>query len=498
MFYPLSGFMADVYCGRFKTVSVSMYSILSFFLILCLSCSLISYGNLPTNWIYFFTTVSVFCIFCIILGSAGYGANFIQFGLDQLLDVPSHQQALFVHWAVWSYELMSAVFIGILPMYSCGPSNLLIYFISVVICCCILSFLLLLACCKHHWFYSDRGQINPFRVVTKVLNFARKHKYPLQRSAFTYCDDERPTRLDFGKQRFGGPFTTEQVEDVKTFFRIMLVLLSIGPTFVMDVPTSSVSLLFMNRHITFNGVGEVCPEWKSILFHSGLLTCITRVVFLPFYVWINFMLLNRNVPRILFRLGVGIAIYLMGIISMLAVDIIGHTHYQTNDTRCVFNLLSVNDSIEYHSFIPVPGQDTVPLFAVPELGMHWSVLLPSNILLGIGPSIVTATTYEFVSAQSPHSMKGLILGTFFAITGVFEFIGSIALAPFTSSVISDSDHPPVISCLTSYLIIISVIGFVGLVLFSVVAKRYKCRERDDRPFDQRFAIEVFSKYLNRV
>ena len=79
-----------------------------------------------------------------------------------------------------------------------------------------------------------------------------------------------------------------------------------------------------------------------------------------------------------------------------------------------------------------------------------------------------------------------------------NLFGSIALAPFTSSVISDSDHPPVISCLTSYLIIISVIGFVGLVLFSVVAKKYKCRERDDRPFDQRFAIEVFSKYLNGV
>ena len=43
-----------------------------------------------------------------------------------------------------------------------------------------------------------------------------KHKYPVQRSAFTYCENEQPTRLDYGKSKYGGPFTTEQVDDVKT------------------------------------------------------------------------------------------------------------------------------------------------------------------------------------------------------------------------------------------------------------------------------------------
>ena len=59
----------------------------------------------------------------------------------------------------------------------------------------------------------------------KVLKCARHHSQPVFRSAFTY--GEVPSRLDLAKDRYGGPFTTEEVEDVKTFGRILLVLISL-------------------------------------------------------------------------------------------------------------------------------------------------------------------------------------------------------------------------------------------------------------------------------
>ena len=31
------------------------------------------------------------------------------------------------------------------------------------------------------------------------------------------CEDEPPSHIDFGKNKCGGPFSTEQVEDIKTF-----------------------------------------------------------------------------------------------------------------------------------------------------------------------------------------------------------------------------------------------------------------------------------------
>ena len=57
----------------------------------------------------------------------------------------------------------------------------------------------------------------------------------MNRSAFTYCEDNIPSRLDLDKEQYGGPFTTEQVEDVTTFFQLLLLLMSLfGYHFAAD------------------------------------------------------------------------------------------------------------------------------------------------------------------------------------------------------------------------------------------------------------------------
>ena len=132
-------------------------------------------------------------------------------------------------------------------------------------------------------------------MIFMVLNFARKHKYPLQRSAFTYCDDERPSRLDFAKERFGGPFTTEKVEDVKTFLRIVVVLITVGLIFIMDVPASYISMYIFGMHF---GKSKLHDNWMWKLVNCNLLRNLTFTVFLPIYMWITFSLLQNRVPRI--------------------------------------------------------------------------------------------------------------------------------------------------------------------------------------------------------
>ena len=98
--------------------------------------------------------------------------------------------------------------------------------------------LILITCWKRYWFYTEPGQRNPHKTVFKILTFARKHRYPLRRSAFTYSDKYIPSRIDFAKERFGGPFTTEQVENVKAFLRILVILFAVGPVFSLEVPAS--------------------------------------------------------------------------------------------------------------------------------------------------------------------------------------------------------------------------------------------------------------------
>ena len=118
--------------------------------------------------------------------------------------------------------------------------------------------------------------------------------------------------------------------------------------------------------------------------------------------------------------------------------------------------------------------------------MHWSVLIPPNLLLGIGPLLVVATTFEFISAQSPQSMKGLLVGVFFAIRGLFQFLNSIIIIPLSLKQPWASErmleHPPVTNCGFVYLLLTCVSGLIGLILFSVAAKKYKYRRRDEGMF----------------
>ena len=107
---------------------------------------------------------------------------------------------------------------------------------------------------------------------------------------------------------------------------------------------------------------------------------------------------------------------------------------------------------------------------------------------------MTVTLFEFISAQSPHSMKGLLLGTYYAINGLFQFVSSIALVLFTSN--NFLLIPSKFGCLFGYLLVTCVIAIVGFILFLVAAKWYKYRVRDDQPYDQRFVIDVYDRYLN--
>ena len=67
---------------------------------------------------------------------------------------------------------------------------------------------------------------NPIKLIVRVLCHAKKHKYPENRSALTYWEEEAPSRLDLSKDKYGGPFTEEEVEDVKTVFCMLSLFIS--------------------------------------------------------------------------------------------------------------------------------------------------------------------------------------------------------------------------------------------------------------------------------
>ena len=71
------------------------------------------------------------------------------------------------------------------------------------------------------WLIIEPKSPQSLKTMYLVLKFAAKHKAPLNRSAFTYWEEDIPSRIDLGKSKYGGPFTTEQVENVKTTLRLI-------------------------------------------------------------------------------------------------------------------------------------------------------------------------------------------------------------------------------------------------------------------------------------
>ena len=103
------------------------------------------------------------------------------------------------------------------------------------------------------------------KLIWGVVQFAKKNKEHIFRSAFTY--NEMPSRLDLAKQRYGGPFTTREVEEVKNFWQLFLLLISlIGFQLRDDTTSLSVAL----RKFRFSDEYEYLPLAEFTLLGLSL------------------------------------------------------------------------------------------------------------------------------------------------------------------------------------------------------------------------------------
>ena len=331
---------------------------------------------------------------------------------------------------------------------------------------------LVIARYKHHWFLIDSGSRNPYKLVYKVIKFAAQHKSPIRRSAFTYCEDELPSRMDLAKDKYGGPFTTEQVEDVKAFLGILQVLLTLGSVFTTDTAANDMLYKFSNHlHNNWYSQHASTPDKGHYLlilqnyFEVGGLTELMIMFLIPLYICILRPFIRCYIPGMLKRIGLGMIIRLLSLLSILLIDTLGHVQHSNN--QCFLQQHSESD-----------------------LGISVHYLIFTYILNALNVILFYTAIYEFICAQSPHAMKGLLIGTFFLIKGLFQFLGITAvLFPFTWWGFETS-FP---SCGFVYYLINIVVAVIGLVAYSWVARRYQYRQRDEPDNIYRYAEEYYDR-----
>ena len=468
LFFPIAGFLADVKFGRYKVVTTSLWLIWSC-LIICVP--LVGLGFLLYHFyaylIWIPIAIGIVATAVMLIGFVGFNANVIQFGMDQLYDAPSDHSSLFIYWYVWGYYLAASIskplWSGIFSAH-CGITVLSVI-VMVVISAIVIIILALSLCigrCMKKWFVFDQGtRWNPYRLVYRVLKFAVKHKRPVCRSAFTYCEETLPSRIDFGKEKYGGPFSTEEVEDVKVFFGILIVLFALGPTFATEIATNALLPTFAGH---LQNVSTI-DCFSKLIIDNGTLTPLFITILIPVYLCL-FPFLRSCIPGMMKRMGLGMIFFLLSLLSTFSMDTAGHII--NNNATCFLS----ND--------PRTGGDYL------DINSH--ILILQSFLNSIGYMLLYVATYEFICAQSPHSMKGLLIGVFFAINGLFQLLSTLGLfLPFTFW------RPQFPSCSFGYYLVIILISLGGLLIFIFVSKRYHRRERDEQSRIHMYAEEYYEK-----
>ena len=215
---PFCGWLSDTKIGRGNAIYLGLLLGWIGTLIQAIGCCL-QYNSLQCDTVSFIGTYVIPLVF-MFTSITLLNTNILPYGIDQLMNESSVKIRAFIHWFMLCLFSSSAL--------SVISDKLIVSVLAFVL----FSFSL----CLHFLFKHRFEHIpipNPYKIVFKVLKFFLKTSDTRRqhRSAFTYWGEE-PSRMDLAKERYGGCFTHEEVENVKTFLRIAVVLVTFFPLIV--------------------------------------------------------------------------------------------------------------------------------------------------------------------------------------------------------------------------------------------------------------------------
>ena len=242
------------------------------------------------------------------------------------------------------------------------------------------------------------------------------------------------------------------MEDVKTVLRLIPLFVC-----VLAYGISVHSMIFFQSHIE--------TSHDIILHHISMYYTMTILV-PPIYQLILYPLFYNSIPTMLQRTGIGLLLLILSVISCLAIDAMGHAMDTT--VECMFENLN-------HSKL--------------QLSSGW-VWIPL-ILNGMGVCILEMSFLEFLIAQTPAKMKGLIIGLWYVVRGMGTSLG--LLLPFIFK------HLPHVlpSCGFYYFLTNLVLLIFVFVVFLIAAKWYKLRQREIVVNVHAIAEEHWERYMDQ-
>ena len=435
---PVTGWAAESWLGRYRAIVVGLVLSLATTLTIQAAFIMLQLDLTPIP-------VFILIVTSLVFGTFGFGSFYsimLPFALDQMIGASAEQLGAAVHWYIWVFN--TGVLLEI--VLECVPipdqlDILPVIFLTLATLC--LSAVLIMDCLYHKWLDTNNKTGNPIKLIFQVLNYARKNKCPRLRSALTYIDEEHPSRLDFGKHKFGGPFTEEEVEDVKTIFRLFPVLLSVfAVAFLSDIGHRQTPVA--NHTI------------KSLRYCNK---SITNFVMIPVYRFIVYPLARKHIPSLLKMIGAGLIVCLVS--TVINTVVTANAFFSQNTT--------ISDT--------------------PQVPIYWIPVI--ELLNGIGVTVTLMYGIEFTMAQTPNRMRGIMMGLVTAMMGwttngivLFQYIVDIFKVSTQNYTLYSS-------------LVLPPLAIMMMIVFVIVAKRYKLRERERHVNIQAIVEEHYERYFDQ-
>ena len=497
LLYPVCGWIAEVCFSNFKMIKWSFIILLASSVIIVANSvfSVIHPSYYITTHMYGHIIEEIF----FFITTAGFGmfeSNAIQFGMDQMLEASSEQLSSFIHWYFWCAHIGPLVLFYIamgasLYFENCRfqmdhvnkhSQKILDFFVLIILSIEVVIFIF--AVVYIYWskqtHQNNQKSRNPMKIICEVLKYSWKHKIPELRSALTYWENDIPSRIDLGKDKYGGPFTYEEVEDVKSFFRLLLLILSLFG-FQLSGDGYSLTHYIMKRA----GCPSVIPYWL-LINNPQHIPLVTVILGVPVFQCIK-KHLARFIPNMLTRLWFGLFISMVNeTLQSIFIIMIKDQDFKcpeihegfrlTLGNTCFLALLNItkNSSCEHFCSDP-PVSDATFYFLIFPL-----------LLYGISYLLVFMTVLEFICAQSPNALKGLLIGIWYSTSSVkYMVIGVLDTCPlFLESSLWSIYHG-----IRGFGI------FLSILSFSIIYKSYRYRERNEIVNEQAIIEEQYEREL---
>ena len=455
--YPIGGWLADTRIGRYKVVHYSM-------LIMWIGTMLATLGELlvtnisTTNHIKtgVYVVVSIF----IMIGLGGFLSNIIHLGIDQLTDASANEITSFIIW--YTTTLFTSA-ITLHYITDCIVTENTFYIKTLVVAIC-LTIALCLDFLFQHILVKEQVTRRSLREIIGVTRYVIRNR----QLRHDFAHDQVPSRFDIAKHLYGGPFTSQQVDNVRKFLWMLLVIApctlvigAIQPIFYAEEKVYR-HLNFWKETDGFKG----CYKNLSLRYSDNFFALVIVVL----YEFIIHPLFYRCLPKlhITSKFLVATVTLFLWILSLLALD------------SYVYHELKFNDTYTYEACIIVKKYNTS------TLNQTW--MLVPNFIRGVFSILLLPTALEFIWAQAPTSMKGLILGFGYMFVGLSTIFHTVLAAPFIVKAVSQKIpwEKASLTCELWYYILEGFIILVVIVIMAMVLKKYN-RQRESSAY--LYAIE---------